>query len=366
MFELNEVEKARPLFTHLIPHHLAIESILCGLSPAVVYVDDVMNPATAVTRINHRLFLGGQPAATPGLITLLTETMPAQSRAEGRSSFIVCAAPEHEPLFSALFGGKQPIRRQRQYFELDARQFEGTPVLPAGYRLEAVDANLLARPNLQNMAWLTEEMVSERPSLDDFLAKSFGVCATHENKIVGWCLSEYNCGPRCEIGIATDAAHQRKGLATAMATAVIHHARSQGIHQIGWLCWADNTPSSVTARKLGFQLAAAMPAFPYFFDDVVHFGVQGNLCFSAGDFEPAISWYEQAVAAGEAPVWVYWNAACACGRLERETAVIDHLQQAIQAGFDDWERLQTSPHLASIRETAAWKTFWKRTRINTD
>ncbi len=359
MFKLNEneLEKARPLFTPLIPHHLAINSILAGLSPAVVYVDDVVEPAAAVTRINYRLFLGGQAVVTPDLVTLLTETIPAQSRAEGRESFIVYAAKEHEPLFSVLFGSKTPIRRQRQYFELDARQFDRPLVVPDGYRLYPVDANLLTQTHLQNMDWLKEEMVSERPSLDDFLAKSFGFCVIHADKIVGWCLSEYNCGPRCEIGIATDEAHQRKGLATTMATAVIHHALSQGIHQIGWHCWADNTPSSATARKLGFQLIAEAPAFPFFFADAIHFGVQGNLCFMADDFQQAADWYERAAEVGDAPVWLHWNAACVNGRLERETAVIRHLQQAITAGFDDWERLHNSPHLDAIRDTPAWQTF---------
>ncbi|MCB9444650.1 MAG: hypothetical protein H6669_10490, partial [Ardenticatenaceae bacterium] len=97
MFKLNgtELERARPLFTPLATHYLAVESILAGLSPAAVYVDDTVEPRTAVTRINYRLFLGGQPAATPDLVTLLAETIPAQSRAEGRESFIVHAPPEH-------------------------------------------------------------------------------------------------------------------------------------------------------------------------------------------------------------------------------------------------------------------------------
>jgi RimJ/RimL family protein N-acetyltransferase len=367
MFKLNsnELEKARPLFAPLISHHLAIDSVLTGLSPAAVYVDDVVAPRTAVTRINNRLFLGGQLVVTPDLVTLLTETIPAQSRAEGRSSFIVSAAPEWEGLLSELLGNRQPIRRQRQYFEQDARQFSGELILPDGYRLHPVDADLLAQAHLQNMDWLKEEMVSERPSLDDFLAKSFGFCVIHEDKIVGWCLSEYNCGSRCEIGIATDEAHQRQGLATAMATAVIPHARSQGIHQIGWLCWADNTPSSATARKLGFQLVKEMPAFLFFFDELIHWGVQGNLCFSGGDFEQAADWYEQAAAAGDAPVWVYWNAACAYGRLGRETAVSHPLQQAIAAGFNDWERLHNSPHLTAIRDTAEWQTFVKSLKQET-
>lgn len=368
MFELNfnELERVRPLFTPLAAHHLAIESILASLSPAAVYVDDVVEPKTAVTRINHRLFLGGQPAVTPALVTLLTETIPAHCRAEGRDLFIIYAAPEWESLLDNLFAGKSPIRRQRQYFELDTRHFDRPSAVPADYRLEPVDAALLAQSHLQNLADLKEEMASERPSIDDFLAKSFGFCAIHEGAIAGWCLSEYNCGSRCEIGIATDEAHQRQGLATATATAVIHHALSQNIHQIGWHCWADNRPSSATARKLGFRFIAEAPAFPYFFDDVVHFGVQGNFCFMAQDYQQAADWYEQAATSGDAPVWVYWNAACANGRLERETAVIHHLQQAITAGFNDWERLFNSPHLDPIRRTTAWQTFSNRTQISTD
>ncbi len=61
-------------------------------------------------------------------------------------------------------------------------------------------------------------MTSERPS-EDFLRRSFGQCLVHNGAIAGWCLSEYNSGPRCEVGIAVAEPYQRRGLATTMAIA---------------------------------------------------------------------------------------------------------------------------------------------------
>jgi RimJ/RimL family protein N-acetyltransferase len=90
---------------------------------------------------------------------------------------------------------------------------------------------------------------------------SRSVCLLHEQEIVGWCLSEYNAGPRCEIGIATAEPFRRRGLATLMARAFIDHALTQGVYDIGWICWAGNRPSVATAEKLGFELVDERDVF---------------------------------------------------------------------------------------------------------
>ncbi|MCA9970913.1 MAG: GNAT family N-acetyltransferase, partial [Anaerolineales bacterium] len=145
-----------------------------------------------------------------------------------------------------------PLRRR--VYRLDARGGSWTPRLPAGYALRPVDAALLADETISNLDWVTEEMVSERPSVDAFLAHSFGYCVQHGRDIVAWCMSEYNSGSRCELGIATAEAHQRRGLARATGTAVIRHALAQGVYDIGWVCAADNAASVATAEALGFRL----------------------------------------------------------------------------------------------------------------
>jgi GNAT superfamily N-acetyltransferase len=134
--------------------------------------------------------------------------------------------------------------------------------LPAGYTLRPVDRDLLNERHLQNLDLLMEEMCSERPSVTDFLDKSFGFCAMYGDEIVGWCLSEYNTPTRCEVGIEALAAHRRRGLATAMASALIEQALSRGLSRINWHCYAGNAPSVATALRVGFEKVADAGDYP--------------------------------------------------------------------------------------------------------
>jgi RimJ/RimL family protein N-acetyltransferase len=103
-------------------------------------------------------------------------------------------------------------------------------------------------------------MCSERPTVQDFLAKSFGVCLSRGDEIVGWCLSEYNCADRCEVGIEIVEPYQRRGLGTLLSLALVEMALSRSVTRIGWHCWASNTPSDATALKAGFELVEDYPA----------------------------------------------------------------------------------------------------------
>jgi RimJ/RimL family protein N-acetyltransferase len=121
-----------------------------------------------------------------------------------------------------------------------------------------------ARPAVA-LAWskdhLRSEMCSERASVEDFVAKNFGICLVYADEIVSWCLSEYNLGPRCEVGIETVAAYRRRGLGTLVARALVEHALAHGYSQIGWDCWADNRPSAATAQKAGFRKVSDYPVY---------------------------------------------------------------------------------------------------------
>jgi RimJ/RimL family protein N-acetyltransferase len=161
----------------------------------------------------------------------------------------------------ALLADKEIIHANREYYACKKLKHKWQDFMPEGFQLQMVDADLLANTSLKHLDTLKEEMISERPSVDDFLAKSFGVCAIHENELASWCLSEYNADGRCEIGIETTSDYRQRGIATALTLAFLEHAFSHGIKEVGWHCFKRNETSAKTALKAGFDKVCDYKSF---------------------------------------------------------------------------------------------------------
>lgn len=267
-----EYNKVRPLFQPL-DHHLAISAILENSAPAAVYVDDPARPAAAFTWTGYRYFLAGSPqqaAFNDEVRTLLAETIAPQALASGLETIELKVASDdwETPVRAAILRGHEVIRAQRQYFRFAALRHDWRALLPAGFCLAFVGPDLLARTDLANLDALREELCSERPSVEDFLARSFGLVAICEADaaLAGWCTSEYNSGAACEVGIGVLESYQRRGLATAMGSAFVEHALSRGVTQIGWHCWALNGPSVATALAIGYDKVCDYTTFVAWFD----------------------------------------------------------------------------------------------------
>ena len=161
----------------------------------------------------------------------------------------------------ALLMDKEIIHADREYYACQELKHKWQNFMPESIHLHMVDADLLANTNLKHLDTLKEEMISERPSVEDFLSKGFGVCAIHENELAGWCLSEYNADGRCEIGIETTSEFRKRGLATALTLAFLEHAFSHNIKEVGWHCFKRNESSAKTARKAGFDKVCDYKSF---------------------------------------------------------------------------------------------------------
>lgn len=246
--------------------HLAVVSALAGQSPAEVYVDDPQIPRAGLLMLwNGRLFLAGAPGDGPfarAVVALLRDRYTPHTRDNGPCDRTVAYTPAGwEAYLPSLFGDIVSFRAEREYYRLRVTAPIVTPPLPAEYRLRRVDATLVSDTSLGNHQVLLAETQSEAPSVADFLRNRFGYCMQHGEDIVAWCLSEYNHGDRCELGIETLPPHQRQGLALAMARATIAHAQRAGMTEVGWHCWQRNLASSALACKLGFEKVSDYPVW---------------------------------------------------------------------------------------------------------
>ena len=252
----NSYELIRPLLLGM-DIHLIGRSILAQQSPAQIFVDNHEHPKALFAQAGHRYILAGDPEIDTfnlGIKQIFANVIYPRALAAGQEGFAVYYdSAAWEEKMEALLGDKEIIHANREYYACKELKHKWQDFMPEGFQLKMVNADLLANTGLKHLETLKEEMTSERPSVDDFLAKSFGVCATHENELAGWCLSEYNADGRCEIGIETISDYRQRGIATALTLAFLEHAFSHGIKEVGWHCFKRNESSAKTARKSGFD-----------------------------------------------------------------------------------------------------------------
>ena len=254
-----------------LEEHLAVEAVIQGTAAGRVWVDEPQAPRSGVIWVQHRVFVTGKAQdgeAAAGLNKVVCD-IAAAARARGDWGVGVYGAEgvKWEPVLEGMTWKSL----EREYWEIGKEAWkplgaDGQEVKPTvkptakqagGLSLRPVDRELMAAARLARIEQLREEMCSERPSVEDFLAGSFGVCLVDDvqNALAGWCLSEYNCGARCEVGIEVVEAYQRRGLGTLLAQALCQEALARrGIQRVGWHCLAANTASGATARRAGLQL----------------------------------------------------------------------------------------------------------------
>jgi RimJ/RimL family protein N-acetyltransferase len=360
----NDYQKVRPLFKG-INHHMAIAAIINGEIPdAPVYVDNIDNPQTAVMLAGHRVFLAGNTENNDfnrAVADLFADEYYPQMLDAGKEAFTIYYAPdEWQQKGDVILQGKNPMTDTRSSLALKALNPDIETTLPDGYTLREVNQELVESNNVKKLDELLEEMTSERPSVDDFLEKSFGYALLHRDELAGWCLSEYNGAEQCEIGIAVFDEHQRQGLATKITAAFIEMAQTRGIKRIGWHAWKRNTASLGLAQKLGFEQDVEYSVLFAFFEETINLAVNGNVCLMREQYQEAIDWFEKAFAAGDAAAWAYFNAARAAAVLDKDDECFGYLNTAIDKGWDDIEHTQNCAEFESLHDTPNWEAALSR------
>ncbi|MGM0303461.1 hypothetical protein IGI66_003126 [Enterococcus sp. AZ048] len=123
----------------------------------------------------------------------------------------------------------------------------------------AIDQEMMSS-DISNLGMIIEE-VSETASysnLDSFLQEGIGYAFLAEDKVQGFCTSEYQSSKSIAIGIELSEEYQRRGIASNMVRLFLNEASKRKL-AVYWDCWKENVPSIKTAKACGFTKIAEYP-----------------------------------------------------------------------------------------------------------
>jgi GNAT superfamily N-acetyltransferase len=241
--------------------YVPVRSVLRGLFPGKVYVDDVESPRIAlVWALTRWAYMDGAPERTGFLRALpefLREVVFPLSRRMGRRWFELYASPS-SPWTEAIethLSDLGPDRHRESTFVLDVdayAELRREPIPPPGMELEAREYPVVP------------ETVRSLPFMPPVGATrtSFGYQLVQGEEIIAICRSNgLATGEEFMVEAETLAeAHRGKGRARIVATALLDHAIERGWSPL-WETTEDNLPSRRLARSLGFVEAESYPVY---------------------------------------------------------------------------------------------------------
>ena len=253
--------KARPLCNKSEHLRFTIDAVIAGNSPMRIWVDNVNIPRSALLWDGaHCYYLVGDSTNSDfckAIETFLTESIIPEAIAKNREIFkIEYSSEDWKPIIEDILKDESPIKIPRKFFDLENLLIpQWQDILPSDFSIRRIDRVLL-ESDVKNVESIIDEINQCWYSIDDFLTIGFGFCLIHreygKEEVQGWCTGEYFSKGKCGIGIETFQGYQKRGFATAMASAFIEHCLSVKIKP-HWDASANNVGSIRVAEKVGFR-----------------------------------------------------------------------------------------------------------------
>ena len=195
---------------------------------------------------------------TEGLVTeaasLLTDRVRDEALAGGLDYFRVSpGSPDLESALPSVLPGYDLESEGRLFYALpDECPPLDSPPVPDGVVVVPITRSLLTDSGAGGIHLVKAEIDWMWPSFERFYETGFGHVALLDNRVAGWCTSEFVSARACGLGIEIAEEHRGKGIGTAIARAAIEECRSRGI-QPHWEARPGNLASMRVAEKLGFE-----------------------------------------------------------------------------------------------------------------
>ena len=279
-------------------------------------------------------------------------------------SFLVCDNASWALALAAILRPRAVIPDRRLLYTCIQRPEPWHSAIPAGYSISSLDQDLFDS-DVEIPEKVSQWFDHNFGSRAAFLSRGFGAAAVHDDQVVAWSFADSVVGDRADIGVETDEAHQRKGLAYCTTCLTLEQAFDRGLRQIGWHCHLINVPSVKTAEKAGFQLQREYPAYAVHFDVEKHAGLanviggeiigQATAALEAGSYQEAHSLFDRAFgfSINDEPD-VHLLAACAAAGCNELDIAFARLASAVALGWSPPTDGSAYPELARLQSDPRW------------
>lgn len=352
--EPSQFHTIKALFAPLMSYQIFCTGVLDGLYQGQVFVDDVFNPQTGfVTKDGMWWFLAGKPdnqAFNAALHTALFDRTIVGEK--GWGGMLVAYPDGWDNAIDDLFAPHIPIRTGRLHYTCRELRFDWQALVSPDVKVRFVDESLEA-DGVKNLEMVgTVLRLRRESSTPDQTA--LGFVAIADNAIVAYATLDCIVHRAGDIGIYTDGAFRRRGLALLLSAALIEYALSHGLDVVHWNCEAFNRGSIRIAEKLGLTLEHRHTMYNLILNPVIHEVNRAWAHFDAGRYPQAIELCQHHIGQSEAHAHAHFYYIVArCHHIQGSPEqTMRWLNLAAQAGWDSVGEAQSD--FASLSEHPAW------------
>ncbi|MFC2105502.1 GNAT family N-acetyltransferase [Candidatus Bipolaricaulota bacterium] len=279
-------------------------------------------------------------------------------------SFLVYDDASWEPALATILHPRAVIPDRRLLLACTERPESWRSAIPDGYSIRSIDQDLL-NSGVQIPEKVSQWLDHNFGSRAAFLDRGFGAAAVCDDQVVAWCLADSVVGDRADIGVETDEAHQRKGLAYCTTCMTLEQAFDRGLRQIGWHCHFINIPSVKTAEKVGFSLQREYRAYAVHFDVEEHanianvigveFITQATEALERGACQESNDLLERMFGfCTPQKAAAYILAARAAAGCDESDVAFERLASAVKRGWSPTTDANAHPELVSLQADSRW------------
>ncbi|HEX3075350.1 MAG TPA: GNAT family N-acetyltransferase [Lachnospiraceae bacterium] len=249
----NFTDNAKQLLSYT-PLQYMIDAVCENPRIAEVYVDREEEPKVCVMLLGHYLFVGGHVDEQVHE-AILQEVLPMEKRKQLGCLIVFYESEDFAGLLKGSFERVYPDERSLYLRNPGYKEMNGSHLIG----ITRITTTLL-ESDASNLEMITEEVLGTGTyeDMEDFCKRGIGYTLVVDEKVCGFCTSEYPCRNALAIGIEVEEEYQNKGYAKAMTRSFLNQATERGLDTY-WECWKRNEMSVKTALSCGFKKVSDYP-----------------------------------------------------------------------------------------------------------